>query len=993
MYLPYLLGHLFAGATDPVARDTNYLHAAFQAYGPHSFHAKDINPIMSGDWQSLIYQILNLHWNKSHLRAVKSMFEDEYSATVESFIEGLYDPTAGRDNMFIPLLMALVNIETGQDMINFSNDAESQVRSMDDISKRRLPTGETSLQLGGELDELTATPELPHEPLLRYNKLSIYQIALLKVIVLRKRSAHQKESTLQNLLRSLEDSEISAGSDAWLGRLSRYPVFQECPTFLGSVKPYLTLQVYKAGDIILAKSEDATWAGWLIVGRTTYIANYNPNEPIRQGRRQWTTSENALTFGLVGTLLDLPSLSHNVAETPCVVAQIPKADFKRLVREHEQVEQHLTTEEFGTSFAVARECLRIEITFGKPWWYVFDPEGLSTFDLTTATSKVLEAADDPKIITSLARSIGNVLYKPLDLVLRNRNIEAAKLLLESGAEVHSTTIREALDNDDADFIELLLTRPGGAEAANELLRSGYTTYVPKLQTMLKEMQGRVFLVTASSLQAVAELNKQTNAPKPMEEEQPLTESSATKETDETYEPETLEEEEDQDSAAAGSKNSFHDETGDIDTISEEEESSQTSGHPALAKKTMWASPLASIRQRWGAGVSSTSVEGTEPESPNTQPEADEVDEGVDTQSQVGGIAHAALSVDGAHDLSQPSPNLAPVVEDISATSPERIPSEVEQESGDAAAQLAPAQSFVPENKTPFSREEFWSAMNAYGQSESNMEGGSDPVTPLLLHFTDRSLAASFLNSDRSRNDDSEFPLVFAISNETLDLVELLLEYGADPNITTSKGDHPVDYTHGSDDEGSAITRDFIRHTLLEHGADKVYPSKDWFDLVHQARASEEGRSQVRQVLEASQDPRRTVNIPSSNGHRALDIAVAVNDVDTVLFLLESGATSGDPDGLADVLTRSSTDDAIVQALQLHHVIRGRNQRLGKYRKLESSEGSVHDIFEEVEESVDSEVQTAEHVEEEQVIIDTDLIGRRDGGEPASSALKEGFELS
>ncbi|KAH7396984.1 hypothetical protein DE146DRAFT_756667 [Phaeosphaeria sp. MPI-PUGE-AT-0046c] len=1014
VFLPYILGHLFAGATDPVARDVNYLYAAFQAYGPQSFPADDKDVSNSEDWQSLIYQVLNLHWNKSHLRAVKSMFEDEYSATIESFIESLYDPT-GTDKMFIPLLMALMNVDTGEDVIDFPDVSKSTVETGNEFSTQQMPVMGVPSQRGGDSIDQIVVVDPPQRQVSRQGKFSFSQIVS-TMIVLRRISGQRKNLSLQRILEAIPGYEQTPGTDAWIGRLLEYPLFQDCTAFFGSIKPFITLRAYQAGETILVKSEAATWAGWLIAGRTTYVASYNPNDPTRHGRRKWTTSEYTMTFGLIGTLLDLPSLSHHVAETACVVAQIRKDDFKRLVREHKEVEQHLTSEEFGTSFKIARECLRIEVAFGRPWWHVFDPWSSQSIDLATATSKILQDADDPSVITSLVRKIGGDIYTPLDLVLTNKNIEAAKLLLESGAKVHYTTIKVALNNDDADFVELLLTRPGGAEAANELLRSGDTGYVPKLQKMLKEMQGSVPLVTASSLQANMEPDLQTSAPERKELDQSSIESSGKNTEDVLHEPRSSDDDEDRDALAAGSQDSAHDQPGEVGATSDELQNSSISDR-VPEKKNFWASPMGSIRHRWGAAVMiGTADKGKEPESPKISSELDQSKEGADDRSQIDGIDSSASSGlkhrqenDSLGEHSSGVKSAIAIGGDNSSPLLRMQHTDDQRRADTISEKLRPSSpplQWSSESTAPFSHAEFWAALNAYNEQECTSDDCIEKVMKLSeMLSADRTMTVAYLNSGYSRNDSNQAPLEFCIKRNQQGLVTWLLLFGADPNIRTSDGRYPLDLTLPRAYDRSKMTK-----SLIDYGAIKVNDAfqghltnamvlrhiqslygKDWFDLINEARESKESRSQVHQILETSPNPSTRANVQSESGKRALDVAVANNDVDTVLLLLEYGAESGNPDELADALARPSTYEAIVQLLQLNNVTEGESRTSSdneEFGLLDTTNNGVEKEREEIEKIAQNDMETDEDVGKEELEVDKDGTGKGDNANFATPSTPD-----
>lgn len=58
-------------------------------------------------------------------------------------------------------------------------------------------------------------------------------------------------------------------------------------------------------------------------------------------------------------------------------------------------------------------------------------------------------------------------------------------------------------------------------------------------------------------------------------------------------------------------------------------------------------------------------------------------------------------------------------------------------------------------------------------------------------------------------------------------------------------------------------------------------------------------------------------ILSRSGRETLALSSLNNDVDTVLLFLEYGADLGDSEGLEDVLSRPSIDEAIVQTLEIH----------------------------------------------------------------------------
>jgi ankyrin repeat protein len=479
------------GALNATLRDTEALDAILKRCRvtyPHMYNLSKI----TDSWVLLFYRVIILNRNKNHLSAVKSQFEDLYSATIESYIDGLHDPY-GTDtqNLCVPFLKALVNA-----------DFEGLLPSTQGPLKSSQATN--AIDWTADTDAPTQTIDPPVVPTLKTRGPSFADFAwaiiqLRRLWRIQKRSVG-KQTALDRMLRLISEQEVSPDEPAWSVRLAKYPLFAECPGLLDTIRPHVQLQQYEPGQTIMAKGESAPWIGWLLCGVTKYVATYSQSFV----RREWVTSETALTIGVVGALLDLPSLIEHWAESECLLATIPSSEFKRVVQEHKNVEQYLQRREFGTSFAIMRECLRIEIEFGHPWWDLFHDMTVYSPIRPDLVARILESSSDPQIVTELSYPVGTELgypvgvdsYTPLDLAAMRDDIEVAKVFLQHGARVRSQTIEMIVGSANVEFLELVLTRQGAAGVVNECIRSGEKEFVQKLQLMLKETQGSVPMTTA-----------------------------------------------------------------------------------------------------------------------------------------------------------------------------------------------------------------------------------------------------------------------------------------------------------------------------------------------------------------------------------------------------------------------------------------------------------------------------------------------------------------
>jgi hypothetical protein len=477
-----LVRHIASGSTDAVTRDARNLHEIF-----YLSHANDYTPPSKSEysrdelyWQGMAFRALHLHWNKSHLRAVKSQYEDLYGATVESSIEHACK-AVDSGTLLIPFMKALLTVDVEEFATQLQPHQDKEMEFDDALTQHEHTNANDA-----ENTTITTATILPNMSTEVRNP-RFEQVTCTIILIKRWWRLYKKTRILKGLLASISLESASPETPAWLTRLSKYPIFAECPGFLNAVQPYIQLQGYEAGDTILPKGENPGWVGWLITGVTKYVATYNHNNI----RREWVTKEVDVTIGLVCTLFDIPSLIEHSTETACLLALVPKDDFDKLIQSFHDVQQHIAAKEFRASFPITRACLRIETEFGHPWWHIFHTVPSSDIDRLVAVTQILAMAEDAKVITELVRTIYDELYTPLDLVADLDDIESAKVLLEYGAQVRSQTIKVVLNNENFEFMELILNRPGAAEAANELLRSGNKEDVARLQTMLKEMQGSV----------------------------------------------------------------------------------------------------------------------------------------------------------------------------------------------------------------------------------------------------------------------------------------------------------------------------------------------------------------------------------------------------------------------------------------------------------------------------------------------------------------------
>ncbi|EAT78284.2 hypothetical protein SNOG_14413 [Parastagonospora nodorum SN15] len=317
--------------------------------------------------------------------------------------------------------------------------------------------------------------------------LGFQEAAWTLIVIKRWWRLYKQTKILEKLLTSISQDNPLLDGPAWLPVLSRYPIFTECPDFLDAVRPHIQLQGYDANQLILGKRDCSTSIGWLITGTTWYIATYNQNNQ----RREWVTEETGVTIGLVDTLFGLPSLIEHRTKTPCLLATLPNVTFNELAKSSPGVVEHITAKDFGASFDLTQECLRIEVEFGHPWWHIFHTLPSTEVNRAEVVARILQSIPDPQVILLLQRTIDNIQHTPLDLAADIDDIETAKVLLEYGAPVLLQTVRIVLRNSNLEFMELILNRRGAAEAANRLLRNGNKEDVAKFQNLLKELQGSV----------------------------------------------------------------------------------------------------------------------------------------------------------------------------------------------------------------------------------------------------------------------------------------------------------------------------------------------------------------------------------------------------------------------------------------------------------------------------------------------------------------------
>ena len=95
------------------------------------------------------------------------------------------------------------------------------------------------------------------------------------------------------------------------------------------------------------------------------------------------------------------------------------------------MESHIPYTDFGASFAITKECLRIEIETGYPWWYIFEHGRLTAQNRLALAHHVFETSPDPSLILRLTQND----HTPLDLVAQSDDLDTARVLLQYGAKV------------------------------------------------------------------------------------------------------------------------------------------------------------------------------------------------------------------------------------------------------------------------------------------------------------------------------------------------------------------------------------------------------------------------------------------------------------------------------------------------------------------------------------------------------------------------------
>lgn len=357
-----MIKHVANGALDSVAWGANNLRAALD---PSRTDDVASLTVTKDFWDRVAFRVLHLYWSKSHLRAVKSEFEDLYRVTVESYINSVCE-ALGSAGLLPALLKALVAVDASDTLAGpqgaFVSDEEEAFASAP-YSSILDPT-HSSNDPGSALCLSSDAPIA----ISRVDGILRFEQAMWTVIAIKRWWRHYKQTKiLKELLTSIGQENHTPDSPVWLQILSRYPIFTDCPDFLDTVKPHIQLQGYDADQIILAKGDCAAWVGWVITGTTWYIATYNHNNE----RRKWMTEETGITIGLVGTLFGLLSLIEHRTKTPCLLVTLPKAIFDKLVESSPEAAWHIAAKNFGAPFDLTRECLRIEVEFGYPWWHIF----------------------------------------------------------------------------------------------------------------------------------------------------------------------------------------------------------------------------------------------------------------------------------------------------------------------------------------------------------------------------------------------------------------------------------------------------------------------------------------------------------------------------------------------------------------------------------------------------------------------------------------------
>ncbi|KAH4061772.1 hypothetical protein HBH50_214750 [Parastagonospora nodorum] len=466
-------------ARDSVTKDAKRLHTALQTSNSDGINQETV-------MQRPSFEVLYLHWNKPHLRAVKSEFEDLYGVTVESYIDTVGSRWESPE-LLVAFLKALLVVDTEDPMMDPGSASEL---NLEQPFASSTPYPSILDPTHGSNNPGSALPfpsDLPAVIPQVSGVLGFQEAAWTLIVIKRWWRLYKQTKILEKLLTSISQDNPLLDGPAWLPILSRYPIFTECPDFLDAVRPHIQLQGYDANQLILGKRDCSTSIGWLITGTTWYIATYNQNNQ----RREWVTEETGVTIGLVDTLFGLPSLIEHRTKTPCLLATLPSVIFNELAKSSPKVVEHIAAKDFGASFDLTQECLRIEVEFGHPWWHIFHTLPSTEINRPEVVARILQSTPDPQVILLLQRTIDNIQHTPLDLAADIDDIETAKVLLEYGASVLLQTVRIVLRNSNLEFMELILNRRGAAEAANRLLRNGNKEDVAKFQKLLKELQGSV----------------------------------------------------------------------------------------------------------------------------------------------------------------------------------------------------------------------------------------------------------------------------------------------------------------------------------------------------------------------------------------------------------------------------------------------------------------------------------------------------------------------
>ncbi|KAH5405232.1 hypothetical protein HBI46_202490 [Parastagonospora nodorum] len=478
-FVDALVKEVANSALNSVTKDARRLYTALQTSS-----SDGTNPETA--MEGLAFEVLYLHWNKPHLRSVKSEFEDLYGVTVESYIDNVCSYWESSE-LLAAFLKALIVVDTEDPMMEPGSALELNLEQPFASSTPYPSILDPTHGSNNPGSALPLPSDLPAVIPQVSGVLGFQEAAWTLIVIKRWWRLYKQTKILEKLLTSISQDNPLLDGPAWLPVLSRYPIFTECPDFLDAVRPHIQLQGYDANQLILGKRDCSTSIGWLITGTTWYIATYNQNNQ----RREWVTEETGVTIGLVDTLFGLPSLIEHRTKTPCLLATLPNVTFNELAKSSPGVVEHITAKDFGASFDLTQECLRIEVEFGHPWWHIFHTLPSTEVNRAEVVARILQSTPDPQVILLLQRTIDNIQHTPLDLAADIDDIETAKVLLEYGAPVLLQTVRIVLRNSNLEFMELILNRRGAAEAANRLLRNGNKEDVAKFQNLLKELQGSV----------------------------------------------------------------------------------------------------------------------------------------------------------------------------------------------------------------------------------------------------------------------------------------------------------------------------------------------------------------------------------------------------------------------------------------------------------------------------------------------------------------------